>query len=161
MNGYLAHHLFHSDFSNNEFVFDEKPQVLEKEKVLIPSGWDTLGKIKMMKTSFAHQLFVPHPETLLDSACIDYQHLFPETLANKIQHPLVLEAEPEQDFLAKHVEVLQSQELASAAESPSGSAASLTPAPGKTNLKNYKDTLEDMSAKLARLRVQWIHLGAN
>ncbi|KAK9680467.1 hypothetical protein K7432_015925, partial [Basidiobolus ranarum] len=159
---YILHRLLGvpSDNSNTlvhtTFPFNTRAQVVERDLVIVPSGWDSWGKIKVLRDGFDCELVSKGFEKDLhveenDPDYVDIvgaqayfesfiKHQSTADQAMVLNPPII--AEDEQAFLERHYEVLQRT------AEPSGPAAGLPLAnPSYPSSSNS----DDVAARLARL----------
>jgi dynein light intermediate chain 1, cytosolic len=76
LRSYILYRLFYvkdHSISSNHFQFAGKPQALERERILIPSGWDSIGKIKITKESFPCDAYLDAENNISPFLVQDYQ----------------------------------------------------------------------------------------
>ncbi|KAI9199311.1 dynein light intermediate chain-domain-containing protein [Polychytrium aggregatum] len=177
LRGYILHRLFAKSSAASEhsdpFRFTERANVLERDTLLVPAGWDSWGKIKIIKGDFQPNVFSSCDEDgslaqggNIQAALDAYAKVIKNPKHNKGLKPKnsVL-VEDEQKFLEKQLETLQS----SVEQPPTGDHqvastgnAGAVPAPstviGSGPYAHHRsansDLLEDISAKLNRLKAK-------
>ncbi|KAK9762666.1 hypothetical protein K7432_011382 [Basidiobolus ranarum] len=159
---YILHRLLGipSDHSNTlvhtTFPFNTRAQVVERDLVIVPSGWDSWGKIKVLRDGFdcesiskGFEKDLYNDENDPDSAdVVGAKAFFESTIKNlstadqaMVMNPVIM-AEDEQAFLERHYEVHQRT------AEPTGPTAGLPLAnPGYPSSGNS----DDVAARLARL----------
>ncbi|EJU06359.1 hypothetical protein DACRYDRAFT_45062 [Dacryopinax primogenitus] len=100
----------------NPFLFAQRANALDRDRILIPVGWDSWGKIKILREDFDVRRWGEGWETDLDSPegrpSGGAQDWFREIIGPhqdiqaKAPPPLII-PKPEQTFLAAHYEALQ------------------------------------------------------
>ncbi|ORE22843.1 dynein light intermediate chain [Rhizopus microsporus] len=120
---HLREYMLHRLLSNNNktYPFNVKAQVIERETVLVPSGWDSWGKIKVLREGFDCEslseswdenmdaLADGHQPANTSGALGIYEEAIPnDDLGNQPQHiSAVTVCEDEQVFYERHFETLQ------------------------------------------------------
>ncbi|KAF9938262.1 hypothetical protein BGZ75_003883 [Mortierella antarctica] len=131
---YLLHRLLTPSTLNNpqpqpsSFAFKQRAQVVERDQVMVPAGWDTIGKIKVLKPGFDcegvaegwelddRKAQAPEDQALTESGvatAAGAQQVYEEVIVNpKRNHAPatiqpVITAEDDQVFLDRFVETLQ------------------------------------------------------
>ncbi|CAO3566391.1 unnamed protein product [Mortierella alpina] len=131
---YLLHRLLTPSTLNNpqpqpsSFAFKQRAQVVERDQVMVPAGWDTIGKIKVLRPGFdcegvaeGWELDSKKSQASEDQAATESgvatvagaQQVYEEVIVNpKRNHaPVtiqpVITAEDDQVFLDRFVETLQ------------------------------------------------------
>ncbi|KAI0776200.1 dynein light intermediate chain [Trametes elegans] len=95
----------------NPFPFQHKPNALDRDRIVIPAGWDSLGKIAVLRDGFDAKLWGEAWENDLDNAEEDastpraqrlYAGLVPDLSRKPPPLPPLNNPTPEQIFLAKN-----------------------------------------------------------
>ncbi|KAJ1550158.1 hypothetical protein HK405_001274, partial [Cladochytrium tenue] len=151
------------------FPFVERAQVVDRDNVFVPSGWDSWGKIKVQGESFSCEAlagFEDDGSVVAQPGAPEYRTAlarsraaFEREIGNPFEEraPFSMEAailaEDEQAFLERNQELLNSMagfNLASGPATPLvGGLADLSRIPS-TSASN-SDMLDDVSQRLARL----------
>ena len=121
LRNYILHRLFAS--SEIRFPYNLKSQVIDRDSVMVPIGWDSWGKIKALRDEFDVEGFE------YEKKVVPYT-----TVGNSLSIQSEIVAEDEQAFLGRQLEVLNSM-------------GGKVVAPNSPKI----DSLEDISAKLAKL----------
>ncbi|KAG9303822.1 hypothetical protein G9A89_018719 [Geosiphon pyriformis] len=124
---YILHRLlgeksFSSDTKSN-YGFNVKAQVLERDTVMVPAGWDTWGKIKTIREDFECERMLQgwdydmevNPDVATTdringesiSAKKDYDEVVYHQDSDKPSVQSMIVAEDEQDFFKRHFDTLQ------------------------------------------------------
>ncbi len=141
LRSYLLHILF-SFTKEQAFQCNVKPQVLERDTIFIPCGWDSIGKIKMTKDTFPCETYLD-PTTVSANLMTDYAVVIKKPIdntvcsANKIINDHLIIPENEQEFLERQATLLKS----------------LDPVEPSDAGKVEKTDKSDYQAKIARLLV--------
>ncbi|KAI0720370.1 dynein light intermediate chain [Cerioporus squamosus] len=94
----------------NPFPFQHKPNALDRDKIVIPAGWDSWGKIAVLRDGFDAKLWGEAWENDLDGSDDDagpkatrlYASLVPDLSRKPPPLPPLNNPTPEQVFLAKN-----------------------------------------------------------
>ncbi|KAH8830275.1 dynein light intermediate chain-domain-containing protein [Flagelloscypha sp. PMI_526] len=94
----------------NPFPFNHKPNALDRDRVLIPIGWDSWGKIGVLRDGFDARAWgegleedlSEEPEADVDGAKRMYEGLVQDQGVKPPPLPAFNSPTPEQSFLAKH-----------------------------------------------------------
>jgi hypothetical protein len=82
---YLLHRLFESTKSRSlvgsSFPFEGKVQALERDRIMIPSGWDSVGKIKIVKETFPCEEYLDSSSAVSSHLIADYGTVMQEPSA--------------------------------------------------------------------------------
>ncbi|ORX87357.1 dynein light intermediate chain [Basidiobolus meristosporus CBS 931.73] len=157
---YLLHRLLGIPSENSNtlvhttFPFNTRAQVVERDLVIVPSGWDSWGKIKVLRDGFDCELVSKgfekdlhgdenDPDSAEDIGAKVYFESIVKNLSSvdqaMVMNPAII-AEDEQAFLERHYEVLQRT------AEPTGPGLPLSN-PGYSTSSNS----DDVAARLARL----------
>ncbi|KAG6813441.1 hypothetical protein H0H92_011138 [Tricholoma furcatifolium] len=95
--------------SRNIFPFNHKPNTLDRDRIVVPAGWDSWGKISVMRDGFDARLWGEAWERDIagehgegSGAKNLYASLVPDQGTKPPPLPLFNNPTPEQAFLAKH-----------------------------------------------------------
>ncbi|GAA97376.1 uncharacterized protein L969DRAFT_94433 [Mixia osmundae IAM 14324] len=123
----LRQYLHHQLFNPALFAFEAKPSVVEREEVFVPFGWDTEGKIKLLRDSYdvaamaqAWSNDLLNEQTDDDPSLVKlYSTLIHDTSANRIMapKPALMTVRDEQEFLKEHYDALQKDKVSTDAKS--------------------------------------------
>ncbi|KAJ3413452.1 hypothetical protein HDV05_008021 [Chytridiales sp. JEL 0842] len=146
------------------FSFPYKAQVVDRDTVCVPSGWDSWGMIKVQKESFDCEAVAEKEsdgsfdstEATLARAKAFYEPAIQDPYTDKFQaSEPVITAEDEQAFLERNLDLLTSMSgghvSGTASPSPAGPSAESFASRLSTSSMSSSDMLEDVSMKLARL----------
>jgi dynein light intermediate chain 1 len=145
LRSYCLHRLFNTEssshFTGDIFPFHSKPNVLQKELFLIPSGWDSVGKIQLLREAYTCETYLA-PDAIISNLLItDFMNLVPPPALKKDVIERITLPENEQDFLAKQANVMNTI------------AEPSTPIVDSKKIHPKMDHPEDVSQKIARLLV--------
>ncbi|KAI9335331.1 dynein light intermediate chain-domain-containing protein [Obelidium mucronatum] len=169
---YLLHLLMRDTDSASSFPFPYHAQVIDRESVCVPSGWDNWGLIKVQGNSFSCEAMAgwdsgqsylktdaDSPSEKGDATSMALARaLYESEIKNPVSQksgtnkkPLVI-ADEEQTFLERNLELLQSMSTGnpSGAASPYTNAESFAQRMANSSMTS-NDMLEDVSQKLAKL----------
>lgn len=118
LKNYILHRLFSNTTNGDkttQFGFKEKAQFSDRDCVVIPTGWDSWGKIKQLRSGFECDFFsgnvVGKDENLgFSNAKREYAQIITNqksTEKARISNPIIA-AEDEQSFLENHMDILNS-----------------------------------------------------
>ncbi|KAI8980273.1 dynein light intermediate chain-domain-containing protein [Pilobolus umbonatus] len=121
---YLLHRLLRN--SNKSYPFQFRAQVIERDSVVVPAGWDTWGKIKALKEGFDCEILSEgfdmdmeairdHQQPGLAGASGMYEESIPNFELEAQPHyiPITTVCEDEQAFYDRHYETLQKAQYTS------------------------------------------------
>ncbi|KAI9023669.1 dynein light intermediate chain-domain-containing protein [Phycomyces nitens] len=130
---YLLHRLLAT--TTKTFPFTIKAQVVERDAVLVPSGWDSWGKLRVLREGFdcesVHQGWDSDMEAIMDrqqpgghGARGIYEDAIPdpETEEQPLNIPPTTACEDEQVFFERHFETLQRASEGTTTRQGTGSA---------------------------------------
>ncbi|KAI9340425.1 dynein light intermediate chain-domain-containing protein [Zopfochytrium polystomum] len=164
---YLLHRLLNGS-NVDSFPFTQRPQVVDRDTVFVPSGWDSWGMIKVLAEEFSPKLLAgleddgsvsysgskTEYEAALQKGRVIFEKEVPNTSADKSYAlPNLVVAEDEQSFLERNLELLASM----GGLNPSGTGSPLGTglADGVARLPSgslsSSDMLDGVSSKLAQL----------
>ncbi|KAI8899048.1 dynein light intermediate chain-domain-containing protein [Globomyces pollinis-pini] len=178
LKSYLIQRLLCSEESGKEIdssinLFHAKPQVIERDLILVPTGWDSLAKIKLVKPTFPCEAYAGlkmledikssdnnTTTGVLSYLVSDYESVIPPPISNNAKlNPLTL-SEDEQEFLERQASLLKTIEstMDNSIQNPDSrsynidTSTKITPPikPATFNQPSNQNT-EDASAKIARL----------
>ncbi|KAJ3242733.1 hypothetical protein HDU77_010691 [Chytriomyces hyalinus] len=168
LRSYILHKLLRNTDHANSFPFPYRAEVIDRESVRVPSGWDNWGLIRVQGGSFnceamaglvdtagggSGELVHGYVSSMAQGRAL-YESEIQDSTGNKSQakKPIVA-ADDEQTFLERNLELLNSMSTGN----PSGTASPFTGASesfaqrlASSNLSS-SDMMEDVSAKLAKL----------
>ncbi|KZW04365.1 hypothetical protein EXIGLDRAFT_786391 [Exidia glandulosa HHB12029] len=151
--------------TRNPFPFTHKPNTLDRDRILVPAGWDSWGKISVLREGFEAVRWGDAWESDLDSAPSREDHppsdgaismfrdiVGPDRSAKPPPLPELIEPTPEQGFLAKHYETLSRDPERdpratfrhAAATGPTGVVGPM--GPSSFNLPNVERALVEMES---------------
>ncbi|KAL1664318.1 dynein light intermediate chain-domain-containing protein [Schizophyllum commune] len=96
--------------TKNPFRFTHKPNTLDRDHIIIPSGWDSAGKITVMREGFDVKAWqrawttntAPDEDEDQESVRIMYSRLAPDQGVKEHPLPPLISPMPEPTFLSKH-----------------------------------------------------------
>ncbi|KAI9145036.1 dynein light intermediate chain-domain-containing protein [Paraphysoderma sedebokerense] len=155
LKAYLVHRLLPS------YSFAQRAQIVERETVFVPSGWDSWTKINLLREGFSPELFnldgLPLGNVLFEEGKALWESVIGKDNSPQILPPPPVIAEDEQTFLDKQLEIMNKQATIVNSTStivPSvssmSSAAPSSPSPGTESIATIQD---DASEKLAKLKL--------
>ncbi|EJD53972.1 DLIC-domain-containing protein [Auricularia subglabra TFB-10046 SS5] len=100
--------------TRNSFPFTHRPNTLDRDRILVPAGWDSWGKIAVLRDGFeavrwgdAWELDLDALEPPPTGAAAMFRDIVgPDRSAKPPPLPELIQPTPEQQFLAKHYEAL-------------------------------------------------------
>ncbi|TPX56278.1 hypothetical protein PhCBS80983_g04674 [Powellomyces hirtus] len=145
----------HTVQTKSPFALTKKVQVVERDTVFVPSGWDSWGKIKVLRQGFDCRAMAGQPKQA-DDADVDDESGTPRDMYESVVVPPsvqdsymaepVVAAENEQTFLERHLELLQTT-----AGSPGGGPGTPDSKVRSPSLASPVAALEDAAAKSQKL----------
>ncbi|ORX97884.1 dynein light intermediate chain [Basidiobolus meristosporus CBS 931.73] len=151
-----------SSLVHTAFPFNTRAQVVERDLVIVPSGWDSWGKIRVLRDGFdcevvsrAFEKDVHAEDNDPDYVDVVGAQTYFESFVQRqsaadqamVMNP-VIEAEDEQTFLERHYEVLQRT------AEPAGPGAGLSLANPAYPVSTNSDDVAARLARLAKLKEQ-------
>ncbi|OAJ36546.1 hypothetical protein BDEG_20709 [Batrachochytrium dendrobatidis JEL423] len=149
------------------YEFTGCAQTVECDAVSIPAGWDSWGKIRVLRDGFPCEVY----SGINDS---DLAQSTQDPTSGPLYMPALIEPENDQDFLQKHLPLLMKLDEQSRVNSSAGTSLASSPAsnpmttsqllndktashstadaPASTNtqITTSREVLEDLSAKVAK-----------
>jgi dynein light intermediate chain 1 len=165
LNSYIKHLLFSTGKIDDPFPLHLEPQIINRDSILIPIGWDTRGKIKLLQDTFDCETIaleynqVYEKESLSDSWYEKVLYKYSDNLLNINVIPEV-NCEEDQTFLQRQYELLQTpsqSQINVKSTSVNNPINTNTNTSTNTNINTYINTkssanvAEDVSIKLERL----------
>ncbi|KAI9032316.1 dynein light intermediate chain-domain-containing protein [Hyaloraphidium curvatum] len=119
-----------------------RPQVVDRNTVLVPAGWDSWGKIGVLNEAFDCQSI---SSALWEQVKAEYSSKIKEKrgVESALMAKTTIAAEDDQAFLQRHLAEMQ--------RTPAASAGDLRGRPPNVSASNSTQELDDIAAKLARL----------
>ncbi|TPX47848.1 hypothetical protein SeMB42_g03189 [Synchytrium endobioticum] len=163
MKQYILHKLLSNSSSNgfnaiqrisSSYQFTTKAQVVERDVIFIPSGWDSWGKIRIIKDSFDCSTMAGLSENGDTIAKRTYEDVIRRTSSDiGLSINTAITVEDEQDFLERLAEQLQAAGgVATTAATATNGMTSTTTLPSLASTTSLGgESLDDVSAKLAKL----------
>ncbi|ELU45645.1 dynein 1 light intermediate chain [Rhizoctonia solani AG-1 IA] len=183
LRSYVLHFLFMAPFvqpgetaipHKNPFPFNSRPNTLDRDRIVVPAGWDSWGKIGVLRDGFDAQRWGEAWDKDLEEGVVGggggaremYRVLVGGDEGPKRPPlPALITTEPDQSFLSKHYESLQkdpnrdpraqfrpdpatAQGTGAGVVGPMGSSSFSLPSVEKAMMDMDGD---DVSAKLARM----------
>ncbi|CAE6479493.1 unnamed protein product [Rhizoctonia solani] len=183
LRSYVLHFLFMAPFvqpgetavpHKNPFPFNARPNTLDRDRIVVPAGWDSWGKIGVLRDGFDAQRWGEAWDKDLEEGVVGggggaremYRVLVGGDEGPKRPPlPALVTTEPDQNFLSKHYEALQkdpnrdpraqfrpdpatTQTAGAGVVGPMGSSSFSLPSVEKAMMDMDGD---DVSAKLARM----------
>ncbi|CCO28208.1 Cytoplasmic dynein 1 light intermediate chain 1 AltName: Full=Dynein light chain A [Rhizoctonia solani AG-1 IB] len=182
LRAYVLHFLFMAPFvqpgetaipHKNPFPFNARPNTLDRDRIVVPAGWDSWGKIGVLRDGFDAQRWGEAWDKDLEEGVIGggggaremYRVLVGGDEGPKRPSlPSLITTEPDQSFLSKHYDTLQkdpnrdpraqfrpdpaAQGTGAGVVGPMGSSSFSLPSVEKAMMDMDGD---DVSAKLARM----------
>ncbi|KAG9103879.1 hypothetical protein FRC06_007276 [Ceratobasidium sp. 370] len=169
LRSYILHFLFMAPFVQpgettvpykNPFPFNTRPNTLDRDRIVVPAGWDSWGKIGVLREGFDAQKWGEAWDKDLEEGVVGtgggaremYRVLVGGDEGSKRPSlPALITTEPEQPFLAKHYETLQkdpNRDPRTGVVGPMGSSSFSLPSVEKAMMDMDGD---DVGARLARM----------
>ncbi|KND03137.1 uncharacterized protein SPPG_02200 [Spizellomyces punctatus DAOM BR117] len=150
----------------NPFVSSLRAQVVDRDTVFVPSGWDSWGKIKVLRDGFNCSAMAGEANNdgdVKDGGLSSARALYESVIVNPFTEAAfsvepIVTAESEQSFLERQLELLQNaarspQSPHVSPASPAGGdpSAALKARLGGAQVTSSANSLEDVASKVAKL----------
>ncbi|KAJ3073873.1 hypothetical protein HDU99_001829, partial [Rhizoclosmatium hyalinum] len=164
---FILHKLLRSSETALAFPFPYRPEVIDRELVRVPAGWDNWGLIKVQGNGFSCEAMAGWESGVepvdgdvsslaMGRALYESEIKNPGSSRSKNSKPLVL-ADEEQVFLERNLELLNTMSTGNASVAgspytmPSESFSNRFANSTSSGAASSSDMLEDVSQKLAKL----------
>ncbi|KAJ8325582.1 hypothetical protein O5D80_005791 [Batrachochytrium dendrobatidis] len=137
------------------YEFTGCAQTVERDAVSIPAGWDSWGKIRVLRDGFPCEVYSGINDSDLAQSTQDptsgplcsvipmYQTVVADRSLNILDMPALIEPENDQDFLQKHLPLLMKLDEQSRVNSSAGTSLASSPA---SNPMTTSQLLNDKTA---------------
>jgi hypothetical protein len=155
-NNTVSQSVTNSSYANN-YEFTASAQVIEKSSIFVPTGWDSLSKIKVMQPEFPIEDFqlsanIDYSQAQSWQPIIDtFGKIVRDFSIKKTPKPLITSSN-EDDFLESLEKIMIALDQTAVPEAEPIKVESPKQTPPKRISPSKTSSIDDVTAKLAKLR---------